>query len=367
MYQALTANSLQFGSRIDLYASYAGAIVDGNLSFDALIYFDPFSFIVSMRANVIISYSGERLASVRLLLDLSGPTPWHARGEASFEILFWTISVDFDESWGPRKITRLAPVNPWVPLEQALQRDEGWSSSLERVKPDESFMPISGGTPLLLHPNGGFEITENVLPLEVTLELLGHSPVSDYNRFELNSISVDGQPLSTQDWSHIEEHFARGQYENLTDNQKLTIPSFEKMAGGVKVKPNSLLIPNTLAHKELSYESILIDDKDLRLKTISAGIPWFVAHSQLAGNMMNKTITEKVNRYANRNNLNKVGVDEETFLIVDRETLEPVASLNTKGAVNRIKADQQLAQINFQNGQDAQRYMVVSSFETEAA
>jgi hypothetical protein len=232
VYQALTANTLQFGSNITLYAKFGGVTIDGCLGFDTLFYFSPFSFLASMRAGVSVKYRGHRLASVRLMFDLSGPTPWHACGEATFSILRWDVSVDFDKTWGPRRTARLDSVNPWEPLHRALLRNESWGSAVGQLQPVENFLSAeltdpNGGNgtaeeqepALLVHPAGGIEVRETVLPLNMTLKTLGNAPVKIYKRFEVKSISSAGNGSSPlEDWSYIDEYFARAQYESLSEN-----------------------------------------------------------------------------------------------------------------------------------------------------
>ena len=57
----------------------------------------------------------------------------------------------------------------------------------------------------------------------------------------------------------VEEFFARGQFEELTADQKLSLPSFEKMKGGVTTAASSAVRADGAPEvKSLAYESILI-------------------------------------------------------------------------------------------------------------
>ena len=44
--------------------------------------------------------SGRSIAGVSVDLLLEGPGPWHAKGEASLHILFFTIHAGFEVTWG---------------------------------------------------------------------------------------------------------------------------------------------------------------------------------------------------------------------------------------------------------------------------
>lgn len=381
IYQALTANTVQFGSKTQLYAKFAGAELEGHLGFDTLIYFSPFSFVATMRAGVSIRYKGRRLASVRLYLELSGPSPWHAVGEASFSILLWDVSVDFDKTWGPRRTVRLEPINPWIPLEQALLRGESWAGALGRVQQVENFVSAkideveSDATdasrvdkPVLIHPAGGLEIRENVLPLNHSLKLMGNALVKTYNRFEVQEIHS-----STDDnfggWSYIDEFFARAQFDSFSSSQKLSLPSFERMPGGIEVAGREeLQVPSGMETEELAYESILIDDDGIvQVQTLSAAIAWDFSRVLMDGTAQNLKMQSGDRRFHQKEAEKRVAIQDEFFVIVDRINLQPVEQLNGGYPLNRAAADSALSQAKMENAAEANQYIVVSASELEIA
>ncbi|MGE3177280.1 MAG: alpha/beta fold hydrolase, partial [Vicinamibacterales bacterium] len=82
-YLAVTANTIQFGSNLEVYAEAGGFEVDGHLSFDALMQLDPFGLQIDIDGSLSVSYRGNMICSVGVCLSLSGPAPWHALGEVS--------------------------------------------------------------------------------------------------------------------------------------------------------------------------------------------------------------------------------------------------------------------------------------------
>lgn len=76
-YLALTSNTLQHGARIDLRLKASKFRLDGHLSYDALIQFDPFRFMVLFSAGVGLKWGSRTLAAVLLEGTLSGHSPWH--------------------------------------------------------------------------------------------------------------------------------------------------------------------------------------------------------------------------------------------------------------------------------------------------
>ncbi|HEU0077630.1 MAG TPA: DUF6603 domain-containing protein, partial [Longimicrobiaceae bacterium] len=137
-YLALTSNTLQFGARLDAYfAADLGIIgkfsVEAVLAFDALIQYDPFSFVVDIHAQASLRRNGKVLMGVELDLELSGPRPWFASGVATFHFL-GKRSIRFSRRFGP---AGQAPRLPSVPPAEVLQRVVGaladgrnWSADL---------------------------------------------------------------------------------------------------------------------------------------------------------------------------------------------------------------------------------------------
>ena len=99
-YFAVTSNTVQSGSRVELYAEACGFNVYGFLGYDLLIQFNPLHFIADFAAGLALREGSDVIAGISLHGQLSGPAPWNARGEASLKILFVKISVDFNVTWG---------------------------------------------------------------------------------------------------------------------------------------------------------------------------------------------------------------------------------------------------------------------------
>jgi hypothetical protein len=389
VYQALTPNSLQFGARADLYAAACGAEVTGYLAFDTLIYFSPFSFTIDLAAGVQIRYQGASLADVRLALALSGPTPWNARGSAVIKILFFDIEADFDITWGRAGAATLPAVDPWPKLEEALLRADSWGGRLppsatmvESLRKREEEPPeVAGGqepppAPVIVHPAGMIEIRQNVAPLETTLEKFGNAPVRDHDRFRiLRLTTADG---ATLDVETVDEFFARGQFEALSNSQKLSVPAFEKMPGGVTTRAsNRMAVLGDARQQKLGYESIVINadrtsERPAAADRDKAVAGWAHARFFTAGNAARRSALRAggASRFAHHGD-GMAGTVEETYAIVHAESLTPAevdAAVDrwSKG-LTRSHADQALADHVALHPEDAGSLSVVPECEVEEA
>lgn len=372
-YQALTPNSLQFGASVELYASEGGATVTGFLNFDALIYFSPFSFEVTINGGVKIKYKGKSLADIDLSLILTGPTPWVARGKAKIKMLF-TAKVGFCFTWGRTEQATLPPIDPWQPLQDALNAPDNWGS----VLPDgrslvESLRDFEEGTPelILVHPAGRFEVRQNVVPLGIGLDKVGNAPITVHDLFDISDLIVGGESLSPEP---VEEFFARGQFEELADHQKLSVPSFEKMKGGVTTASEAVKIAGAVEDKSLEFESILIKpDRTSKPQKPSGKSEWEEAKFMAAANVTRRALrrAESRKRFSSLRLQPKVAVSEERYCIANAENLtranlSPMLRQENRN-LTRMAADQVLkAQLKLEPDK-AENLIVIPEFEVEEA
>ena len=272
-YQAITPNTLQFGARIDCYIAFAGAKVTGFLGFDALFYFSPFSFIADIGGGVIVKFKGVTLAEIHLYCALSGPNPWNAKGKAKFKVLLFNVKKSFNITWGDSDKRRLASKDPWSDLQKAVEATGSWSSqlpssstvvaTLRSMEEDQSNIAV-------VHPSGKLQLRQNILPFGIALEKVGNAPITGHDKFEVEKIIVEKANGEEEilELSNIYEHFARGQYQNLSSSEKLALPSFEKMQAGVSTDNDDFEIFGEVEGSLLEYETILIDS-DLTSKPLS--------------------------------------------------------------------------------------------------
>ncbi|GAA2463496.1 DUF6603 domain-containing protein [Streptomyces macrosporus] len=267
-YVALTSNTVQFGARLELYAAALGFSVQGMLSFDALVQFEPFGFAVDMAGSFALKRGRTNIMAVRVDVALSGPRPWHARGRARFEILFFSGEISFDRTFGssapPAELP--AAVEVVALLEAALADPRNWTAqlpgagnsvvTLREIPHEEGVLPA--------HPLGSLAVTQRVVPLDVTLDRYGQAPVSGPDRLTITAVTVrgapdaDAEPLVT---TETREYFAPAQFRELGDDEKLARPSFEELpAGRTAARAKG---PGRdrggLVQAEVDYEEVLVD------------------------------------------------------------------------------------------------------------
>ena len=247
-YFAVTSNTVQNGSRVELYAEACGFNIYGFLGYDLLVQFNPVHFVASISAGVALREDNDVIAGISVHGELSGPAPWNANGKASLEILFFEVSVRFNESWGAD-----APPDP-VEIENvtglvttALNDDRNWKANAPAngtagVSVRKLEMPDGK---IVLQPFGVLSVSQKVVPLAYPLQKFGNKK-PDVDRFELTT-ALGGV-------GEEREEFAVAQYKKLSDSDKLSAPSFERMKSGLKFSTGDATETGARVLVEVDYE-----------------------------------------------------------------------------------------------------------------
>ena len=257
-YFAVTTNTAQFGARAELVYGASSFGVQGHIAFDALFQFSPFYFIIEISASVSLKAFGVGLFSIRLRFSLEGPTPWRARGEGSISFFFFSISANFDVTWGETRNTTLPPIAVMPLLKAEFEKTDNWQA----LPPASSNLLVSlrkvddAPNNLVLHPVGVLRLSQKAVPLDLSIDKVGNQKPNDAKRFTL---TVAGGGLNkTKDTL---ESFAPAQFQNMDDAGKLSRPAFEPMHGGIEIGAQGQDMASAKVVKRIvRYEEIIIDN-----------------------------------------------------------------------------------------------------------
>jgi hypothetical protein len=255
-YLALTSNTVQFGSRIDLAARAGSFSLVGFLSFDALVTLAPLAFIVDIAAKLAVKVGGHTLMAISLALTLSGPRPWHARGRASFSILFFDISFGFDVTIGDRTAARLpAPVDVGPLVLAALNDPRAWTAQpLTGGAKAVTLRSLQADGTIIADPLSTLEVRQRVAPLDVVLDRFGAAVPSGARRFRITAASIGGVRVTL---IPVQDRFAPAQFTDLSDDAKLSAPSFSPMASGATLGAGGY-IAGAVVTVSVTYEELLV-------------------------------------------------------------------------------------------------------------
>lgn len=256
-YFAITPATVQAGLKISLLFKAGPIEASGWLGFDAILYLEPDPhFLVLIEAGVKVKFKSFTLCGVTLKMELTGPGLWRAVGDAVFEILFWEETIHFDESWGESVPTPPVETAVGQQLQQALSSADAWSAQLPQG--GESLVtlgPVAGAVGPLAHPLGRLVGTQKIVPFGLEIQRFGASKVKGARRFDVESVEIGGT-AATPMLTH--EYFARAQFLDLSEDQKLSGPSFERFPSGVQVGSEGFVAPGDLA-ADIVYETKYLD------------------------------------------------------------------------------------------------------------
>jgi hypothetical protein len=174
--------------------------------------------------------------------------------------------VHFDATLVKGERPPLPPaVNVLAQLQQALSSPSSWSTQRSATQTHgvalRNLPPAAAAAPIVLDPLGQVVVSQQVVPLNTgrDIEIFGSAPVSGTRRFTL-SASLSGTPLSS---APVQAAFAPAQFFVMTDDEKLTAPSFQSMeAGRVFGEARAVFDPAQVIPAPLEYEvvAITLDD-----------------------------------------------------------------------------------------------------------
>jgi hypothetical protein len=255
-YFAVTSNSVQMGVRAEAFFGFDALSVEGYFSFDALLRFSPFYLIVEISTGFSVKVFGVGLFGVHLRGSLEGPTPWHIRGSAEIEILFFSIDVDVDVTFGERRAETLPPIEVLPKIRTELEKLESWRATLPPSgQLFVSLRELGSAGVLVLHPVGTLQISQRFAPLNLTLDKIGNQKPSDVKKV---TVAVQAGALAVK--GPTKEKFAAAQYRDMDDAAKLSAPAYEPLESGIELgAAGQPWATGPMAQRNVRYETIIVD------------------------------------------------------------------------------------------------------------
>ncbi len=331
-YQAVTSNTVQFGAKAEVYFDLKACSINGHIAFDALFQFSPFYFMIQLSSGFSMKVVGLDMLSVRVKMSLEGPTPWRAKGTGKVSLLFFSVSANFDKTWGDKKDTSLPSIEILPRFIKELQKKEQWNTLLASNKTlfvslrklEETAVPA-----LVLHPSGTLVVQQRLLPLSVAIDRIGNQKTSDVKKVVISKAVSGSISLVT---TPVDEYFARAQYQQLSDAEKLSKPSFEKMPGGVAITMGKSHIENgKMVRKKVEYEVTIVDKvprKPFKFGVFFAEIAILFTNS-LRGNAVAKSVVSQQQFQKLQPFNDKLKVIQEGYTVAFQSTNKAYATTAT--------------------------------------
>lgn len=337
-YFAVTSNTVQFGAHADLFFGIAGCSITGQIGFDVLFQFSPFYFIAAISGSLSLKVFGFDLLSINLSLSLEGTSPWRAKGTGSLSILFFSIDVNFDTTWGDPANTSMPPVHVMPLFLAEVNKQENWKA----LPPPSTNLLVTlralDPSLLVLHPFGALTLSQRAMPLNLTLDKVGTQKPDDVNRLDI-SAALSGS--ITFPLTEVDESFAAAQYLAMSDAEKLSRPSFQQMKGGVTIGAAGDPQSSKMTRRKIDYQITIIDKEPVRRRDRFKAVSGLF-HNFLSGSAAARSSLSAKTRTQLQPHPDKVAVGPEGYTVAssrDNKALDSKSTFSSEAmAVDYMKA-----------------------------
>jgi hypothetical protein len=320
-YFAVTSNTVQFGARIDLRFEVASFSVVGFLLFDVLFQFSPFHFEAHIGAGLAVKCGSSTLFSIDLDFLLSGPAPWNAKGTASFSILFISIKVRFNITWGDAQEISEPTIAVLPKAVEAFELGANWIAEVPQNRSNivslKELKPAAGE--IILQTFGKLKISQTVLPLHIDINKFGNNVPLDLKQLNVDALDLGGLPLAT---SEVRDAFAPAAFQKLSDEDKLKANSYSQEISGIQGADDDLAAVYGI-NRELAYDCT-ISDFDPFPNPILNFVPFSLAIFKMltkGGDIAKCALSQEYKDKAFKKDGGSVAMYDETFVIVNNSTL----------------------------------------------
>jgi hypothetical protein len=119
-------------------------------------------------------------------------------------------------------------------LREALMKPASWSAVLSGSRDRLVVLrEEKSQDQIRIHPLSLLTVKQNLVPLGLRITKYGNAPVAGgAKEFRLVQVDVGGRTVSAR---AVRDHFAPGQYRDMSDDEKLSSPSFELLEAGVTI------------------------------------------------------------------------------------------------------------------------------------
>jgi hypothetical protein len=267
-----------------------------------------------------VKVGSSTLFSINLDFELSGPTPWNAKGTASFSILFFTIKVRFNVTWGDALEIIEPGITVLPKLLEAMSLDANWTTEL----PTNRFnlvtianIEIQEGQ-IILQSFGALKVSQTIMPLNIEINRFGNSPLADIKFANVAAFRLENDNMELNE---AKESFAPSMFKDMSDDDKLKSPSYTEEKSGAKISDTNVLFVDYGFNRDVVYE-IKISDFGQPSEPEPFEIDPNIFKLMTKGGAINNnplSIENKQKSFI----LNNAAVDiaEEQFVIVDNATL----------------------------------------------
>jgi hypothetical protein len=283
----------------------------------------------------------------------------------TFSILWWDISKSFDETWGHADDVVLTSTNVAALLAAEMARPANWSTTLPTASNVMvTLAPNVGETKPVAHPFARLAFSQNVVPFGLTIEKFGDTLVDGPNRFDITGVTVG--PSSNNKPNYATEHFSRAQYLEVSEEDKLTKPSFEAMTAGVEFSSTDFHLSDSSVPFAMDFEMVYLDADPVKPNVTRKDFSKFVWDHDLVASMATQGAAARAPRRLDEAMRatagSQVSVDPAPLAVTQVGSLTPDSGLvfTAEAKTNAAVAEQELAAAGRQTSQLVEKFELLN-------
>ena len=339
-YLAITSNSFQIGAHLDLKIGWDKFGITGYAGFDALFQFDPFMFMFDVECGVAVKCGSWKLLSIDLAFSLSGPRPWHVSGKAKFYFLFIPIKVSFSLEWGnkqpelPNKKINLEEL-----FREQIDNNDNWAIS-ETAQTDDavvvSMKPNKdehNKADLLVQPFQTIYFNQSAIPLQLVqqgervMDLCNNAVPSDYKDLVVTGFKLPGTEIEKESGEYnLTNDFAPGLYYNLSNQEKLSTPSYKEYVSGFSLSVTQEVTKGAAQGKDpvINYCIKTKGQQEPAAITVTNVLEGTIEHSEAPARAAAPEASPKASPKVLRRGVVKEGRQSEPQIVTDPEKKDSI-------------------------------------------
>ena len=195
----------------------------------------------------------------------------------------------------------------------------------------ESLVTLAGAPAagVLAHPLGTLTVTQRVAPLDLRLDHVDGAPVTPGTVVRLGPVTVGPSGAST---APATEPFPRARFQELSDEDRLTKPTFERLPAGARITPQGQTNPAGTV-REFEFEPVTIAPLDVPPAPPSGPIVFPVGHLgwHVTTSFAAASPLRAGDRLGARATAQRVEVTAAPLAVVDAATLSTAVALTRRG------------------------------------
>jgi len=147
-------------------------------------------------------------------------------------------------------------------IQNELSKAGNWSAKIaSNSKFTETLRSFEEEDLLLLHPSGHLEFRQVIAPLERRISKYGNNYIAKQPIYQISNFKIGGNtPDQKITLRPVKGFFARGQYEELSNDEKISTKDFEEYIAGYQIEGfevEDIVFGDDMEKIESGYQDIL--------------------------------------------------------------------------------------------------------------